>query len=160
MRLRPLPRNWKRQWRIIEAERDIAITRGPLRAKLLIFKTCADLDRFWRLALKNGAVRGSCGAVNGLSHWVERYDKGDKAWVRRFVRTDPRYFCIIGLTKRNLTAEIVAHECVHAAFAYAKRATRTPWAGIDDFDEEKIAYPAGRLMRRVTFALHKMGYWK
>lgn len=156
----PLPRNWKQRWPMIEDERDIAITKGPLRAKLLIFKTCADMDRFWRKGLRRGALRGACGAVNMLSRWKERYDGQAKCWTRRIDRTDPRYFCVIGLTKRHLTAEIVTHECVHAAFAYAKRATRRPWADVDDFDEEKIAYPAGRLMRRVTIALHDMGYWK
>ena len=69
------------------------------------------------------------------------------------------HFAIMGLVHGHLTMEIVVHESVHAAFCYAKRCKRTPWAHYADFDEEEVAYPAGRIARALNAYLHDEGLY-
>lgn len=135
-------------------ERDIGVGHGRLKAKLIVFKTSAQLRAFWKDGLGRGDLGRYClGAVNGLYLEIHRVTKKKE---RRWLEVDPRYFCVIGLTEKGLSMEIVCHESVHAAFSFAKRKSRSPWdALIDDFDEEAICYPAGRIARsinRVLFA--------
>lgn len=72
---------------------------------------------------------------------------------RGAVYVDPRYFCVIGLVRGHLSMEIISHEAVHAGCAYAKRGARAPWHDALGFDEEHIAYPAGRIAAAINRAL-------
>lgn len=86
MRLRtgkPLPRSFAKHPRIrgLRHEHDICMTRGSrLRAKLLVFRTRADLRHFWRECLgKYDLGRYCAGAVNSLIQEVEYVGKvGDR----------------------------------------------------------------------------------
>lgn len=72
---------------------------------------------------------------------------------------DARYYCVMGFTLANLTAEVIAHESVHAAYAYAKRRARTGWdEAILDMDEEAVAYPAGLHTAGLMAMFEAQGY--
>jgi len=141
----------------IKSAADITIS-GRLALKVVVFEKQRDMVHFWTEVLgKPHLGRKTRGAVNALSHQVTKITPGkpDRAtlWV------DPRYFAIMGLVHGHLTMEIVVHESVHAAFCYAKRCKRTPWAHYADFDEEEVAYPAGRIARALNAYLHDEGLY-
>lgn len=129
---------------------------GRLRAKVLVFATPAELARFWRDGLGRAALgRGCLGAVNSLASERVNVRTGE-----RVMEVDPRYFCIIGLTKQNLSMEIICHESMHAGFAYAKRVQRNLWAEPWELDEEKVCYPAGRIAAEINRFLHDEGLYQ
>ena len=144
----------------IVAECDIGVTgRQAMQAKLLVFKNPHALRQFWKCALgKIDLGKGCLGAVNTIGFEVYRFLKDGKE--RRHIQVDPRYFCIIGLTANNLNMEIVSHEAVHAAFAYAKRHRRDFWVDADKLDEETVCYPAGRIAASINRFLHEKGLYK
>lgn len=152
----PLPRIWTNNPQVkgIVLESDLAIGSSRLRAKLLVFDKAHSLRAFWKAALGRGELgRYCCGAVNGL--YREVWSATGKQSGRSHLEVDPRYFCIIGLLKQRLSMEIISHEAVHAAFAYAKRIKRSPWdQQAQHFDEEAICYPAGRIAATINRALH------
>lgn len=162
MRLRhdpsPLPRQWSGHpsARGLLAEADIRVCgSGRLAAKLLVFSTPAALNRFWVSGLRRpGLGKHTVGAVNSLMT--------EMIPVRgpSHVRADPRYFCIVGLTRNNLSMEVICHEAVHAGMAYARRVKRSPWSEALDFDEEAVAYPAGRIAAAINRFLHDSGLYQ
>lgn len=132
---------------------------GYLTAKVMVFQDRNSMNRFWRKSFDCGISRNCKGVAKGLFGWTERVDQAGK-WVRKCITGDRRYFCVIGLIHGHLNMEVVTHESVHAGLCYAKRATRTPWAKYGDFDEEQIAYPAGRIAARINQFLHKKGLYE
>lgn len=75
------------------------------------------------------------------------------------VEVDPRYFALCFLTHGHLTMEILSHEAVHLGFCYAKRVEREIFKASGSFDEERIAYPAGRLAAALNRAIHAAGLY-
>jgi hypothetical protein len=129
---------------------------GRLRAKLLVFNGPVALRRFWRDALgRNELGRHTAGAVSALSYERINVTTGASVMV-----VDPRYFCVIGLTRDNLSMEVITHEAVHAGFAYAKRVQKNLWAGADELDEENVCYPAGRIAAAINSFLHDQGLYR
>lgn len=128
---------------------NVRVNNGRLRAKLLVFRTPRDLNRFWKTHIGQSLGRYCLGAVNTLTTEVVSFPSG-----RKRIEADARFFCVIGLVKPHLTMRIISHEAVHAAFAFAKRRARSEW---DDraleFDEEAVAYPAGEIARGIVVAL-------
>lgn len=155
----PLPREfrWHPNMRRLAHEADLRITPGAkLCAKLLVFHDQRGLLRFWKFALDYQLDEDCHGAVNSLCYQVIDIKPGQPERSRLVV--DPRYFCVIGLVKRRLSMEVICHEAVHAAYAFAKRGARAPWdKHAKDFDEEGIAYPAGIIARRINAALWDAG---
>jgi hypothetical protein len=97
---------------------------------------------------------GALGAVNALSSEVLCNGKP------MFLECDPRYFCVIGLTIGNLSMECITHESVHAGFAFAARHRRDFWVPQpQDYCEEDVAYPAGRIAKRINAFLHDNGLY-
>lgn len=138
-------------------DRDIGMGHGRLKLKLLVFKNKRSLRSFWRSAMDFNPGR-ALGVVHGLFQEVEVYEKS--AWRSSHIECDPRYFAVMGLAKGHLSMEIICHESVHAAFAFAKRKSRTPWdAHARDFDEEAICYPAGRIAEGIHSALYASGMY-
>ena len=131
-------------------EADISIG-SRLKMKLLVFKTPAMLRSFWKSGLGKASLgKGCLGAVNSLGLELR---KRDGSTVHVF---DPRYFAIMGLCVDHLGMEILTHESVHAGISYAKRTHyRNLWHDPMDMDEEKIAYPVGRIARNVVLSLRK-----
>lgn len=128
-----------------------------LRAKLLVFSTVATLRAYWRLVGRGDLGTGCRGAVAPLQESFRSFSR-DGALGAAGERVDPTYFALIGLVKRHLTAEIIAHEAVHLGFAYERRVRRNTWGKrAADFDEERIAYPAGRMAAAINDALHSEG---
>lgn len=153
-----LRRDWSRIPGVtgVILDRDICIKpRGRLHMKLMVFATVGDMRRFWKRALGyddlGARVRG---AVNALATEWTRVGRAP------VMECDPRYFCLMALTKRHLRTEIVAHESTHAAFCYAKRRKGDMWAATDSFDEESIAYPTGIIVSLVTNALYEAKLWQ
>lgn len=152
-----LPRTWAGNpaAKGLVFEKDLALTpRGRLRLKLLVFNRPRDLHHFWKAGLRKGHLgRGCLGAVNCLGAHVIRFDKHEDG--REHLEADRRYFAVVGLCLGHLGMEIISHEAVHAAFAFAKRSKRTPWdAHAKSFDEESICYPAGRIASKINSALY------
>lgn len=68
---------------------------------------------------------------------------------------------MIGLVYGHLSMEIISHEAVHAGFNFSKRASRAPWdRKAQDFDEEGVAYPAGRIAAAINRVLHAAKLYK
>lgn len=135
---------------------DIRVNAGRLRAKLVVFETNKDMRAFWRKHCRNGLCRRTLGAVNSLAREVIEISPGEPDRYRTEV--DARYFCIIGLLRKHLTMRVISHESVHAAFAFAKRRTRSHWDALAvSFDEEAIAYPVGEIARNITLFIQKRG---
>jgi hypothetical protein len=143
----PLPTNWGTMLakRGLVAEADISLHRkGRLLAKLLIFENPTELQRFWKKRLGGGLGRSCLGAVNALAQERTKFQRNGVE-LPTVLRGDRRYFCVIGLSAKHLIPEIIAHEAVHAGFAYERRVRRNMFGPACDFDEERIAYPAGRI---------------
>jgi hypothetical protein len=154
-----LPTRWP-GFKGLIAQGNLRITRGHLRAKLLIFETPADMQRYWRKRMGNNLGRGCLGAVNSLRRTVYWCEKGKPDKVVR-IEVDSRYYCVIALCRKHLTMRIISHECVHAGYAYAKRRTRAPWhVECLRFDEEMVAYPAGELARAIVIFLERNGFYE
>jgi hypothetical protein len=156
-----LRRDWSRHpaAKGLLLEHDIGVGHGRLRAKLLVFRNCTALRRFWRDALGRPDLGRCCrGAVNGMFIEVHEYRKRQP--VRTYLECDPRYFCVIGLVRGYLSMEIISHEAVHAGFNYAKRKSRTPWdEQAQHMDEEAICYPSGRIAAEINRVIHMAGLY-
>ena len=151
-----LPRKWLSIASGAICEFDIAVTSGPLRAKVLVFKDQKTLYGFWNKKLgKGGLGHRTRGAVNTLMRETMRIHE-DGSESENVLHFDRRYFCVMGFVKKWLSMEIVTHESVHAAFCYARRMTRRPWASFREFDEEDICYPAGIIARKINNKLHNL----
>jgi len=124
--------------------------------KVLLFRTNRDLCRFFNRNLYSGLDRDTRGVVSYLGTEVISFKDGkESTWEE----VDPRYFAVMGLLTTHLTPEILCHESVHAAFAYARRAgSRNRWPGATGQPDENVCYPAGRIMRFLTEQLKKDGY--
>lgn len=145
---RPLPKAFSLHPKVkgLVAEADVTATpKGRLAAKVLVFASPSDLRRFWRDVLGKPDLGKACvGAVNALGREGYFVDDDGTVTNRRWI-CDPRYFCIIALSARHLTMEVITHESVHAGFCYARRLGRDPWNDERKLGEEDIAYPAGRI---------------
>lgn len=152
-----LPSNWASHSGAVGVlgEVDIRITkRSRLRAKVLLFDTPRNMRKSWKQMLGKELGRGSLGAVNGLSCEYSNPSSG-----YRYMEADATYFAIVGLCKEHLGMEIISHEAVHVGYAYHKRVARSPFASVDEFDEERIAYPAGRAAAAMNRWLHDGGWY-
>jgi hypothetical protein len=160
---RPIPARWSGHPKAggLVAEADIyPHPHGRVAAKLLVFRNPTALQRFWRDGLGKGSLGRECrGAVNALARqgedWRKGRDKPDRVWLEG----DRRYFCVIGLCLGYLSMEVVSHEAVHAAYCYEKRVGRNLFGNVGDFDEERIAYPAGRIADAINRFLYKKGLY-
>lgn len=139
---------------------DIFVTgRARLRLKAVVFKRQADLVHFWKHVLGQPHLGPKClGAVNGLGYEQITVRAGGRE--RSTLVCDPRYFAIMGLVLGHLNMEIVTHESVHAAFAYARRQRKDLWVSPGDLEEEAVCYPAGIIAKRVNAWLHEEGLYK
>lgn len=151
----PIPHKYLEAANGILAQGDLRLSdSGRLRAKLLIFKTTAAMRRFWATKLpreyRSNLGRKCLGAVNGLTSWAEQINLKTGAKRLRVYWQDPRYFCLIALSEKSLSMEVVCHESSHAGCCYAKRTKNTPWRAVSEFDEEEIAYPAGRVAAAIN----------
>lgn len=138
---KPLPEIFSknRRWgKLISHEARVKIHKNSRKCfKLLIFEDWYDMDDFFRLAL---ACDNKC-------------DVHTKGVFNRLLTTDDKcdqnYVGIIALVHKHIDLELVAHECVHAAIAYAERSNYKWTAPEHDHPEEPVAYPAGRLTQTI-----------
>lgn len=134
-------------------ECDICITQSArLHAKVAVFKNLSSMRHFWKLIDKPQPK--ALAVVCQLSSTRYRIDAQGNEYNHR-LEVDPRYFCLMTFALGHLNMEIVSHESVHAGFAYARRVKRSPFKAALRFDEEAIAYPAGRIARSLNGWLYK-----
>ncbi len=132
-------------------------SRSRLRAKILVFRDLAALQRFWRLGLgrrkpPEDTVRA---IVSDLSSIVTFHPP--KGTPRRppVWQIDPVYFCVAGFVLGHLSMDYITHESLHAAYAYARRvAGRQSWPDKED-PEEHVCYPAGRIAGAINQLFHR-----
>lgn len=143
----------------ILGEAELQITRrGRLRAKLLLFATMRDFRHFWREVMGRRDPGSRCLAqVDSMTTTRFRVE-ADGTETGHYLEVDPRYFCVISLVRGHTGMEVLSHEAVHAGYCYAKRVARTPFEAARHFDEEEIAYPAGRVARWMNVYLHDNGF--
>jgi hypothetical protein len=128
---------------------DCDVTRARIRK--LVFKM-----RTYSMGAKIGRrCPASC-----LAHERQSVDEEGEVYNRRY-SGDPRYFCVIGLALPDgRMMEVVAHEAVHAAYCYEKRVRRNLFGtAAADYDEERIAYPAGRIAEAIAYHLKRNGLY-
>jgi hypothetical protein len=157
---RPLPTCFRRHVDTggLLAEADIyPHPRGRLAAKLLVFDKPTNLRRFWRKVVGSDVGRECRGCVNALAQTREAV--GVKNPKPPVLVGDPRYFCVIGLVRGWLSMEVISHEAVHAGYCYEKRVRRNLFGAIGDFDEERVAYPAGRIAGAMNEFLARKGLY-
>lgn len=137
---------------------DVAVSkRSSLRAKVLLFRDLESMGRFWRLGLGRPALSHDTLAVsNPLTVTVHFCKVKGKPQRPPEVRVDPRYFCALGFAKGALTPEFIIHESVHAGFAYSRR-VRGKHEWLDDNEEERVCYPAGRIADGIIRMFSKEG---
>lgn len=170
MRVKRCEESFPAVWRTAYKGCEKAVYEGDikirtLRMKLLVFKTKKDMREFWHNAepTKYTGKLGDCvGVVSSLCCEVEGFaDADDEFDPKPHMEVDGRYFAVMALLVGHLGMEVITHESVHAAFAYAKRLrTRSPWTPVlDDLDEEAVCYPAGRIARLVVQSLNNGGMY-
>ncbi len=139
---------------------DIFVTGGArLCLKAVVFERKADLRHFWKHVLGKPDLSPKClGAVNSLGY--ELISVAEDGRERSTLMCDPRYFAVMGLVLGHLNMEIVTHESVHAAFAYARRHRKDLWCRPGDIEEEAVCYPAGRIAKRINAWLHDEGLYE
>lgn len=138
--------------KLVLHEYSIGLTKhARLRAKVLVFRNALAMHRFWNTVLCRSDLRTSAGAVSSIGRTAERWDKSTQSWIpTSTMLVDHRYYCVIGLREDRLQPEILAHEAVHAAFCYERRVGRNVWGfAAKDCDEERIAYPAGKITQQL-----------
>lgn len=142
----------------IVLDRSLKMSRGSrLKLRLLVFENWSSMNRFWKNNLRAGGLdRRTLGVVQTLSREIS-YKRGQEGKSR--IVHHPTYFALMGLLKSHLAANVIAHESVHAGFAYAKRlGGRVTWDGQAlEFDEEAVAYPTGNVARLVNDCLYHAG---
>jgi hypothetical protein len=127
-----------------------------LQAKVLVFKNRTHLKKFWDKNLRNGLGSRVCAAVNALACECCNPVTGETR-----MEVDPRFFCVMAFNLKDLSMEIIAHESVHAGFAYARRiGKRTLFENALEFDEEEVAYPAGEIAAELNRVFHDKGFYK
>jgi hypothetical protein len=131
-----------------------------LALKLLVFEDVPGMVKFWNRTVGHQIDHQTRGCVNRLIETVEDVPaKGKKPKHPPYLRADPRYFAVMGLVVGHCSAEIVGHECVHAAFAHFDRVRRNTFGrhARDETGEEPVCYAAGRLFVSVTKCLTSKG---
>ena len=133
-------------------EADISLGSSRLKLKLMVFQMTANLKRFWKDAMGKGSLgKGCIGAVNSLA-----CENIDVCSGKSKMECDSRYFAIMGLCVDHLGMEVITHESVHAGISYTKRTgSRNLWHDPLDMDEEKIAYPVGKIAANIVRSLRK-----
>ena len=123
--------------------------------KVLVFDTWGDMREFWDTALdRPHAVDNRTHALcSRLECYVECYGK-DGSLTDKYTMHDPRYVTVMGFVKPLITTEVIAHEAVHAAFAYADR-VNYKWVTDDSLQEEGVAYPTGAITRMLIETFKK-----
>jgi hypothetical protein len=157
-----LPRLFHRipKWgRLVSYEARIKLSpRSRLQLKVLTFKSNRDLRTFWREALgRPDLCRQTRGVCTALGY--ELYRNVGKPNEEHILMVDPRYFAIIGLIEGQINSEVLAHEACHAGFAFAGRHGKGFWVDRDEFGEEDVCYPTGKITAHLNNLMHEWGLY-
>lgn len=144
---------------------DIIFAKDAPRAKVAIFRNRAAMRQFYHKTLPryrnavgiSDRIDGRCsGLVSKLEILSEKYDASGNT-VEECIERDRRYFCIVLLAERYLTAEILAHEAVHVGFAWDRRTAGESKYSDPDNAEENVCYPAGIFLNEVLSFIKSEG---
>lgn len=153
---RSLPRTFARHPHAegVVAETDVKpLPRGRLAAKVLVFESQPALRAFWKKWTGHDISKKCRGVVNALAQERIKFVGGERE--TRTLHGDPRYFCMIGFCLGELYDEVLTHEAVHAGFCYERRVRRNMFGNaVGDFDEERVAYPVGRIAAEINDFFH------
>lgn len=155
---RCVPTRFPRSVKGIVAEANLRVADGSrLRFKVVVFDSAKNLRAFWRKFFGSDLGRRCLGAVQSFVQEVTRVNADDSLTCVRIIV--PRgFFAIVGLVAEHCTPRVVAHECVHVGYAYAKRKGKSWWRdAVKEHDEEAVAYPAGEAVDRVSAFLERAG---
>lgn len=145
-----MPRSWEATG--LKHQSDIKVLpNSRLRAKVLFFTKQRDLVEFWKSISPHLSMKGAWAVVTRLAFTKASFD-GVRERVVEMV--DPRYFCVMGFCIKHLSMEVITHEAVHAAYAYASR-VKYPWPNASENDEELVCYPAGRIAAAINRVCHR-----
>ncbi len=157
----PIPWNMSRMhpwpWLVI-ASGDITphIPTG-LYCRYMVFKNVRDMRKVVKHIFRNkwstfrGVITNSTGGIC--------IDTTTRIWENGVIvyrEIEPKIFAFILLVKNNVTPEVIAHESIHAGFAFHRRA-QIEWPGKTKNEEENICYPAGRIAGHLTTAMQDQG---
>lgn len=158
-----LPKNFRAHPKgtAILGEADVRIYRSKLWAKILVFPNPESMRRFWKDALGRDMGNTGVGLCSELGYTVEHFPKKGQRQKPTERRVDPRYYAVIGLSLGHIYVDTVAHECTHAAFAYARRVGNTSSYRKEarDNNDEFICYPVGDLTHAVHEFLVKNNFY-
>lgn len=140
-------------YRILESFDVKAKYGGKLSLKVVVFKDFKGMEDFTDEIIYSGMGTGlhpkTAAIVSRLDSKVERYDdQGNLS--ESFLEVDKNYFAAMCLIKDRINLEVLAHECVHAGYAYAKRTGKAYDERALDLDEENVAYPTGYLFTEIA----------
>ena len=156
----PLPRHIEdsRHFKGIVDAWDICVrVHGRLFLKVVVFESEKAMRIFWNKAVSpdSGWTKGTSGVVSELSMDVVKFTKAGEVHMKE---VDPRYFAIMGLIRGRTDDEVLAHESVHAGFAYARRlGKRSRFYEKHGLDDEMVCYPAGRISAALRLCIPREG---
>ena len=92
---------------------------------------------------------GELARCSALTHTVTTY--GDEGEEFHRMEVDKRFFALLTMRADELSATVMVHECVHAAFAlHQRKIAEIVWPGEKDCPDEVIAYPAGIIAGQIN----------
>jgi len=123
---------------------------------VIIHDTLEQMRRAAATRRDDAGTLATTGAIFQPALLRQRYVNG--AWVDS---APTRHIGTMRLVRGHITAEVVAHECIHAALTIFRRDIADPITISDDVfeHEEHLAYIAGELIARTSDALHERDLW-
>lgn len=150
----PMPRYWKSICPEAIDLWDISFYGCGIKTKVLLFHNLKEANKFLNRQFKYKMPKGSRGLFYELSCDIHDWKDGKAVHYHEY---DKNYIGFIVLFLDSLRLEIIAHECCHAAFSYARR-LRKKWPDVDHNPDEAVCYPVGKLVAQVCSAIREEGY--
>jgi len=123
---------------------------------VIVHDTLEQMRRAAVTRMDDASSLATAGAIFQPALIRQRYVDG--AWVDS---APTAHVGTMRLVLGHITAEVVAHECVHAALTIFRRDIGDPVIISDDVfeHEEHLAHIAGELIARTSDALHERDMW-
>lgn len=132
------------------------------RIAVLVFisKNRVAFRKQWKLLTGNSIGYFCGGAVQCMDRLCEQIEGDGK--IGSHVEVEPHYFCVMGFSAPDININIIAHESVHAAFAFANRFRPDPkWQyGVEEVPEEQVCYVAGEITEVLAGIFEDRGFLK
>lgn len=150
----PMPRYWSGICKEAMHIWDVRFNGCSISTKVIIFADSKDASLFMQRQFSYKWNDDCKGLFFDLSQECYKWVNGKEKHYRI---VDPKYIGVMCLLLSDLRMEIIAHECCHAAIAYAYRINKK-WPDINQNPDEAICYPLGKLVAQVCSAIQQEGY--